>query len=178
LGQAHPVLVTVEKANQLELAFLRLWEELWPAARARFSFCTGALLPRSVAGALMDLQAVPRAIPSSQFRRSAGAALVLDIRTTTTTEAWVDLFLEGANRGDSTFRTWLDDAAGGDASRGVVPSLVPIFGVWHTRGSSPGSVLASVITAKDLDPSARSRLLTMVFDRASAESGALGRREL
>lgn len=178
LGQARPVIVTVEKAGQLELAFLRLWEELWPAARGRFSFCTGALMPRSVAGALMDLQAVPRAIPSSQFRKSAGGALVLDLRSTGTAEAWVELFLEGAKRGDTTFRCWLDAAAGADASRGMVPSLVPIFGAWHEQGATARSVLASVVTAKELDPRARSRLLVMVFDRADAEAGASGRRKL
>jgi hypothetical protein len=178
LGQARPVIVTVETAGQLELAFLRLWEELWPAARGRFSFCTGALMPRSVSGALMDLQAVPRAIPSSQFRKSAGAALVLDLRSPGTAEAWVEIFLEGAKRGDTTFRSWLDAAAGADSSRGVVPRLVPIFGAWHAQDSSALSVLANVVTAKDLDPSVRSRLVGMVFNRADAESGASGRRDL
>jgi len=178
LGQERPVIVTVEKAGQLELTFLRLWEELWPAARARFSFCTGALMPRSVAGALMDLQAVPRAIPSSQFRKSAGAALVLDLRTPGTGEAWVELFLEGVKRGDSTFRSWLDAAAGADTSRGVVPSLAPLFGAWHAPCSSARSALASVLDAKDLDPGVRSRLIGMAFDRANAESGAGARREL
>ena len=180
LGQSRPVIVGVENAGQLELTFLRLWEELWPAARARFSFCTGALTPRSVAGALMDLQAVPRAIPSSQFRKSAGAgaALVLDLRTPGTGEAWVELFLEAVKRGDSAFCSWLDAAAGADASRGVVPSLAPLFGAWHAPGSSARSTLASVLGAKDLDPGVRSRLIGMVFDRANAESGAAARREL
>lgn len=178
LGQARPVIVTVETAGQVELAFLRLWEELWPAARARFSFCTGALMPRSVSGALMDLQAVPRAIPSSQFRKSAGAALVLDLRSPRTAEAWVELYLEGAKRGDSTFRSWLDAAAGADSSRGVVPHLVPIFGAWHAQDSSALSVLSNVVTASDLEPSVRNRLVGMVFNRADAESGASGRRDL
>lgn len=178
LGQARPVIVTVEKAAQLELSIIRLWEELWPTARARFSFCTGALMPRSVAGALLDLQAVPRAVPSSQFRKSAGSALVLDLRTPGTVEAWVELFLEGAKRGDSTFRSWLDAAVGADASRGEVPNLAPIFGEWHAPGSSARSALTRVLSAKDLDAGARKRLLDMAFDRASTESGAVGRREL
>lgn len=178
LGQARPVIVTVEKAGQLERTFLRLWEELWPAARTRFSFCTGALMPRSVAGALMDLQAVPRAIPSSQFRKSAGAALVLDLRAPNKPEAWVDLMLDGATRGDATFRTWLEAAAGADAGRSVVPSLAPLFGAWRAPGSSARSALTSVVGAKDLDPGPRSRLIGMVFERANAESGATGRREL
>lgn len=178
LGQARPVIVTVESAAQLERTILLLWEELWPAARVRFSFCTGALMPRTVAGVLMDLQAVPRAIPSSQFRKSAAAALVLDLRAPKKPEAWVDLMLDGATRGDATFRTWLEAAAGTDAGRSVVPSLAPIFGEWHAPDGSARSVLASIVSAKDIDPSSRSRLVGMAFDRAEMETGASGRREL
>ncbi len=112
LGQPRPVIVPVESAAQLEGVVLRLWEQLWPAERARFSFCTGALMPRSNAGALLDLQAVPRAIPPSQFRKSGGGALVLDLQAPSKLEAWVDLVLDGATRGDSTFRAWLEAAAG------------------------------------------------------------------
>lgn len=178
LGQARPVIVAVDTAAQLEPVFLRLWEELWPAAKSRFAFCTGALMPRSVAGALMDLQAVPRAIPSSQFRKSAGAALVLDLRAAAAPEAWVDLVLDGATRGDAAFRSWLESAAGADATRGVVPSLVPIFGQWYAPGWSARSVLATIVGATELVPSARTRLVAMVFDRVGSEEGAARRREL
>jgi len=178
LGQPRPVIVVADTAAQFEAVFLRLWEELWPAERTRFSFCTGALMPRANAGALLDLQAVPRAIPPSQFRKSASSALVLDLRTPGKIEGWVDLVLDGAVRGDATFRTWLEAAAGADAGRAIVPSLAPIFGEWHAPGSSARTALASVVGAKDLDLGARSRLIGMVFDRANTESGAAGRREL
>lgn len=178
LGQPRPVIVVADTAAQFEAVFLRLWEELWPAERTRFSFCTGALMPRTNAGALLDLQAVPRAIPPSQFRKSASAALVLDLRASGKPEGWVDVVLDGAVRGDATFRTWLEAAAGADAGRAIVPSLAPIFGEWHAHGSSARTTLVSVVGAKDLDPGARGRLIGMVFDRANAESGAAGRREL
>jgi len=178
LGQPRPVLVAVDTAVQLEATVLRLWEVLWPAERARFSFCTGALMPRLNAGALLDLQAVPRAIPSSQFRKSAGAALVLDLRASSKPEIWVDLVLDSATRGDATFRTWLEAAAGADAGRSVVPSLAPVFGEWHAPNSSARSVLASVVSNKDIDPSSRSRLVGMAFDRADIEAGPTRRREL
>ncbi|MFO0578931.1 MAG: hypothetical protein U1A78_33425 [Polyangia bacterium] len=178
LGQSRPVIVVADTAAQFEAVFLRIWEELWPAERARFSFCTGAIVPRSNAGALMDLQAVPRAIPSSQFRKSASAAVVLDLRAPSKPDAWVHLVLDGAARGDATFRTWIEAAAGEDAGRAVVPRLAPIFGEWHAQGASARSVLASVLGAKNLDPGARSRLVGMAFDRANTEGGATRRREL
>src|SRR5690606_13989068 len=90
----------------------------------------------------------------------------------------VDLVLDGAVRGDATFRTWLEAAAGADAGRAIVPSLAPIFGEWHAPGSSARTALASVVGAKDLDPGVRSRLIGMVFDRANTESGAVGQRAL
>jgi hypothetical protein len=178
LGQPRPVIVVADSAAQFEAVFLRLWEELWPAERARFSFCTGALMPRANAGTLLDLQAVPRSISPSQFRKSASAALVLDLRAPAKPEGWVDVVLDCAVRGDATFRAWLEAAAGADAGRGVVPSLAPLFGAWHAPGSSARSALATVVDAKDLDPGARSRLIGMALDRANAESGAAGRREL
>jgi len=178
LGQSRPVIVAVDTAAQLEMAVLRLWEVLWPAEKVRFSFCTGALMPRSNAGALLDLQAVPRAIPPSQFRRSASAVLVLDLRAPSKTEAWVDLVLDSAERGEETFRAWLETAAGPDAGRSVVPSLAPIFSEWHAPHSSARSVLASVVDAKDLDVSVRSRLVGMAFERADTEAGVTRRREL
>ncbi len=178
LGQPRPVIVVAETAAQFEAVFVRLWEELWSGEKIRFSFCTGALMPRANAGALLDLQAVPRAIPPSQFRKSASSALFLDLRAPVKPEAWVDLVLDGAVKGDATFRTWLEAAAGADAGRAVVPSLAPIFGEWHAPGSSARSALASVVSAKDLEAGTRNRLVGMVFDRANMESGAAGRREL
>lgn len=178
LGQARPVMVAVDSAAQLQTPILQLWECLWPAEKARFSFCTGALMPRANAGALLDLQALPRAIPPSQFRKSASAALVLDLRVQPKLEPWVDLVLDGMWRGAPTFRTWLEAVAGVDADRSVVPSLAPIFGEWHMPDASARSVLTSVVNAKDLDASVRSRLIGMVFDRADTESGATCRRKI
>lgn len=178
LGQPRPVIIVADDATQFQSVFLRLWEELWPAEKARFSFCTGALMPRSSAGALLDLQAVPHAIPPSQFRKSAGAALVLDLQVPSKPVPWVELVLDGAARRDETFRTWLEATAGVDSGRAVVPKLAPIFVEWTAPTSSARSVLASVVNAKDLDPSIRSRLVGMVFDRATTGSGMFLRREL
>ncbi len=178
LGQPRPVIAVADTAAQFEAVILRLWEELWPAERARFSFCTGALMPRASAGVLLDLQAVPRAIPPSQFRKSASAALLLDLRAPGKPEPWVNLVLDGAANEDATFRTWLEAATGPDAGRAAVPSLVPIFGEWNAPGSSAGSALTSVLSAKNLETGARERLVGMALDRANTESGAAGLREL
>lgn len=178
LGQPRPVVVAVDTSAELEMTVLQLWEELWPAEKARFSFCTGALMPRSNAGALLDLQAIPRAIAPSQIRKSAGAVLLLDLRAPSKAEPWVDLVIDSAARSKGTFRSWLEAAAGADAGRSVVPSLAPIFSEWHAPNSSSRSVLVSVVNAKDLDVGVRRRLVGMAFERADAEAGVTRRREL
>lgn len=178
LGQARPVIVAVENAEQLESAFLRLWDGLWPSAKAGFSFCTGALMPRAVAGALMDIQAVPRSVPSSQFRKSAGSALILDLRARAESETWVEVVLQSLTRAGPIFRSWMEAAAGAEASRGAVPALMPIFGHWHAGDWSAHAVLGKVLGAPGLEPVARTRLVRMVFDRAAADGGAAQRREL
>lgn len=178
LGQLRPVVVPVDTAAQLESVFLRIWEELWPTAKARFAFCTGALMPRSVAGALMDLQAVPRAIPSAQFRKSAEAALVLDLRAPGKPEGWVEQVLWAATRGETTFRTWMESVAGIDAGRSAAPGLVAIFGQWHQPKWSAPEVLTTALDATNLEPGAKARVLNMILDRAGAQEGARCRREL
>jgi len=179
LGQPRPVILVVDTAAQLETEILRLWEGLWPAERARFSFCTGALLPRSNAGALLDLQAVPRAIPLSQFRKSASAALFLDLRVPNEPEAWAGLMIQDGKQGNATFRAWLETVAGADAGRSIVPSLAPIFSDWFAPNASARSVISSIANAANaLDSSSLSRLVEMAFDRSDAGTGVMGRREL
>jgi hypothetical protein len=170
LGQTRPVIVVVDTEDQIEAVMLQLWEGLWPAEKARFSFCTGALLPRSNASGLLDLQAVPRATPTAQFRKSAGSALVLDILTPSKTEPWIEIVLDSAMYSNATFRAWLESAVGLDASRFVIPNIMPIFSEWYAPNSSARSVIESVINAKDLDTSTRGRLIALALDRAGIES--------
>ena len=175
-GQPLPVIVAVESAVQLESTFLHLWETLWPAERVRFAFCTGALMPRSIGGLLMDLQAVPRAVPPSQFRKSASGAHLLDLRAPSRIESWVEFLLEGDAKGDA-LGAWLEAVIGAGAGRSCVPGLVPIFMAWHSPTWSAHIMLKSTFDA-DLEPNARSRLIGMVLNRAGAEEGASRRREL
>jgi hypothetical protein len=177
-GQPLPVIVAVETAAQFESVILRFWEKLWPSERCRFGFCTGALMPRSVAGAPLDLQAVPRAIPLSQFRRSASSLYLLDLRAAPSQEPWVDLILGGIPCGDTVFQDWLEAAAGSDAGRVVIPSLVQIFAEWQVSNWSARSMLASILDYRGIDPGTRDRLVGMVFDRAMEKGGTALRREL
>lgn len=176
-GQVRPVIVAVENARELEPLFLRIWDELWPSAKSRFSFCTGALIPRSVSGVLMDLQAVPRAVPSSHFRKSASAALIVDLRTPATPDAWVETVIEMAARGDKSFRSWMEVVAGQESSRDLVPRLIPIFEKWHSNEWTARSIFSTFVSTPDLDSTTRTRLVRMLFERTKCQEGTNRLRE-
>lgn len=48
-----------ESPKQVERAILDVWSYQWPRMKRSFTFCTGALSPRSLDGAIFDLQVFP-----------------------------------------------------------------------------------------------------------------------
>jgi hypothetical protein len=53
------VIVPSVEADSFEAIFLALWGQQWPRLRRRFTFCTGALESREIAGRNFDLQCIP-----------------------------------------------------------------------------------------------------------------------
>lgn len=178
LGQTQPIIVPVDTAKQVESAILRIWDDLWPSAKAHLSFCTGALMPRTVSGVLMDLQAVPRSVPPSQFRKSASQALLLDLRLPINPETWLQTLLEASPQNLETFRLWLESVAGRRPSRKAFPSIMKIFGQWFGAKWSAYDVINTLVHDTNLENNTRSIIIEMVFDRAESEGGLSGRREL
>lgn len=176
ISQEKPVMVTVDQPDQIEEAFLRLWDVLWPAARSRFSFCTGSLMPRSIGGSLMDLQAVPSLIPSAQFRKSANTATLADVRNNWHSEPWLDFLLTGGLDRFGRLSSWFDTHAGANAWP-VVRRLAPLFGLLHV-GSPARALLASFLPVDHLPPTLRCSLIRGIFAQAQHEAGPRARREL
>lgn len=178
LGQPRPVVVAVDTVAQVQPEFILIWDALWTTAKAQLTFCTGALTLRTVATRLMDFQAVPRAIPSSQFRKVTSEALVLDLHSRGTIEPWVVQVLEATNRANKAFRSWMEEVVGADAGRSSTPNLVSIFRQWHQPEWSADTILMNALAATEITPDIRRRLIEMVLNRASSEKGAKQRREL
>lgn len=73
----RPVLITVGAPEQLEDLVFRVWAQQWPRLRRSFTFCTGALAPRTLSGQSFDLQLIAHAsqrtferdLPSGLFIR-------------------------------------------------------------------------------------------------------------
>lgn len=59
-GQLGPVYLPAPDAQRFESLLLDLWAQQWPRLRRIFTFCSGALEPRSLRRRHLDLQVIPR----------------------------------------------------------------------------------------------------------------------
>ena len=53
------ILLECTESNVFEDLFFKIWMQQWPRLKRNFSFCTGAISPRSFMGKPLDLQAIP-----------------------------------------------------------------------------------------------------------------------
>lgn len=54
------ILLKAINSNQFENLIIAIWFQQWPRLRRNFSFCTGAISPRTVNNYLFDIQAIPK----------------------------------------------------------------------------------------------------------------------
>ncbi len=175
----QPTIVQGESAAALESFILALWMLQWPGARALFSFCTGALMPRIHAGALLDLQVVPRAVPSSHFRKIAASATVLDGHGDTESIAtWVEIVVDDLVGAEKPFRTWLANMTAPEAKRNMMPALAQIFHVWSKPSVNVASMVNALAAERNLDARTIENLLEDLFARVEQELGISGELEL
>jgi hypothetical protein len=72
-----PVFVSAASAILYEELVLAIWREQWSDLRTRFTFCTGAIAPRILAGRMLDLQIVP-ATSVREIRRLVPTAAIVE----------------------------------------------------------------------------------------------------
>ncbi|HEX8515189.1 MAG TPA: hypothetical protein VF868_03240 [Bacteroidia bacterium] len=54
-----PVYIVESSPERIEETILDMWLQQWPRLRRNFSFCTGAIKPRTLNGSIMDIQVIP-----------------------------------------------------------------------------------------------------------------------
>ena len=59
------LIIKSENSKRYESLILALWLQQWPRLRRQFSFCTGAIYPRSIEDDYFDIQVSPQRIESS-----------------------------------------------------------------------------------------------------------------
>jgi hypothetical protein len=159
-GHAQPVVAVVDSSKVFETTFLALWDGLWPSAKFQLSFCTGALVPRSIGGSLFTLQAVPRAMPPSLLRKNAASAILLEPKAASSSAPWVKYIHQGLFYDNSNqFRSWMEEVAGLEFDRVNLPSLAPIFDKWYALDFSEEEILVAVFGQSGLDSVVQARLV-------------------
>jgi len=58
-GLKRPIILTAKTSTEFESSILALWSQQWPKLRLQFTFCTGSLSARSIAGRPLNIQCVP-----------------------------------------------------------------------------------------------------------------------
>jgi hypothetical protein len=97
-GQDGPVYLVSSDAEHFEPLLLDLWAQQWPRLRRTFTFCSGALEPRSLRRRSLDLQVVPR--PRA---RSEGVTIGLDgVGTLANDEDWPALVIKDLHARERT----------------------------------------------------------------------------
>lgn len=84
------ILLPAESSSEYEQLLLHTWSLQWPKLRGHFSFCTGALSARRVAGRPFDLQVVPRDRAATIQRSAPSGTFVLigDTRRHSVSGTW------------------------------------------------------------------------------------------
>ncbi len=85
-----PILVPAASSSEYEELLLHIWSLQWPELRERFSFCTGSLSLRQVAGRPYDLQVIPQDRAIARDASSGGYVLIEGHHIHPTSTTWTD----------------------------------------------------------------------------------------
>jgi hypothetical protein len=72
-----PVYIVALDSRKYEKLFFDIWDQQWPSLRASFSFCTGSISNRKLAGKALDLQAIPLEV-ERQLKREVPEGIFVD----------------------------------------------------------------------------------------------------
>lgn len=86
-----PAVLAAETTATFEDTVLAMWEQQWPRLRRNFTFCTGALSPRSFGDRMFDLQVVPNSSLRSFSRAIDDPGVVTADKTARNTAPWLDM---------------------------------------------------------------------------------------
>lgn len=147
------IALVAESGTQFESLALRLWAQLWPSLRPEFSFCTGALSKRSLAGRPLLLQCGPeRGIRDIKSRPEKCKH-----------EPWVDDIVFDLEH-NSPLREFLKANCNGSQRRSAVSTAARVYGLLEKKQSS--SAIDAIIAA---DQQVRVLLQDVVLGHAVRE---------
>ena len=90
----NSVFIKGRSTKELEKIILAIWKQQWPRIRRNFSFCTGAISPRTFDGSLLDLQLVSPKLDTIYFNNDNIALIDINDSRTDLKNDWVSLAYE------------------------------------------------------------------------------------
>ena len=149
-GPSMPVLIAAPAAELGQDLVLSIWDQQWPALRATFSFCTGAISPRSLSGTPLDLQVIP---PTAlrEARRLREASIVEPADLDAAHAPWLSIAVSDlSDSAGSAFREFLwRNAHGVVDHRELFASLAQL---WFATADTQPSLIELLKTISEQHP--------------------------
>ncbi|WP_184547200.1 hypothetical protein [Mucilaginibacter sp. FT3.2] len=89
-----PLVLTSPNSFNFDSLFLMLWRQQWPRLRRNFSFCTGAVAPRSLYSQPLDLQVIPFNLDTTNNQNLKATNIKVTQEFEYNDEKWVQLAFE------------------------------------------------------------------------------------
>jgi hypothetical protein len=140
-SRLSPVVLVARDSGQFTDAIFALWSQQWPELRRSFSFCTGSLSGRSIAGRAFDIQCSPPTLAKDVAREAEtepfmGLNREIDLNLERLGPAIHDAMLPYGG----PFRQFLWTVAGSSSSRTDFVSYVRVFDALSTLADAASFV--------------------------------------
>ncbi len=149
-GTQHARSLAAPAAELGQDLVLSIWDQQWPALRATFSFCTGAISPRSLSGTPLDLQVIP---PTAlrEARRLREASIVEPADLDAAHAPWLSIAVSDlSDSAGSAFREFLwRNAHGVVDHRELFASLAQL---WFATADTQPSLIELLKTISEQHP--------------------------
>lgn len=93
-GKNQSVLIRTSNTSNFDKLIFAIWSQQWPRLKRNFSFCTGAIEPRSLDKQYLDIQIVPY----RAFRENSSFSIIDSIKSSEppkeSFDKWIDLIYE------------------------------------------------------------------------------------
>jgi hypothetical protein len=168
----RPVVIAAKTSGEFEKAVFALWSQQWPSLRLGFTFCTGSLSTRSVAGRPLDLQCVPTALTREVLLETTGgssAEPILIPSVESVYPPWIaSVATDALNVRGGPIRNFLWAASDGAASRA---EFVPLITVFNALSESPElTTLITLVAELFPEPGSGHSLKCLLFGKQSAHA--------
>jgi len=126
-----PVIMSAQSAEDFEREIFALWSQQWPNLRVGFTFCTGSLSARRLAGQPFDVQCVPTTLVRDVLRESKSDSVTVPVvlpGSKWETQPWIQTAaMDATVPSGGSFRQFLWGASDDGATTADFAPLTKVF---------------------------------------------------